>query len=317
MSQDAESPMTEATAAVAAAEPPRNAVSPGELLRRARESLNLTISDLAGQTRLSRAVLEALENNDFANLAMPVYVRGYFRKCAHVLNLPEERLLQAYADWTGTPLKPQPLPVTVSEPPREYASPRRAPSWRYALIIAVVMGAVLWWFGSGEAPRAPSTADTGVTAVALEPVPLPPTQPLPLAPAEPLTGATDAAVPPAADSQDAAAAAALAPTAETPAPAPAAEAAPAPAPVPAPPGPTTLQISIQQTSWVEIYDDNDQRLLYGLMRPGMEQSVSGKLPYSVVLGHPQGVKLALGGKAIDLAPYTSSSGTARFEVEAP
>jgi cytoskeleton protein RodZ len=313
MSQDAESPMTEATAAEAAAEPPRSAVSPGELLRRARESLNLTISDLAGQTRLSRAVLEALENNDFANLAMPVYVRGYFRKCAHVLNLPEERLLQAYADWTGTPLKPQPLPVTVSEPPREYASPRRAPSWRYALIIAVVIGAVLWWFGSGESPQPPPA--TGADAVTVAPVPLEPAQPLPLAPVEPLTGATDAAAPPAADSPDAAAAAALAPTAETPAPTPAAEAAPAPVPVP--PGPATLQIRIQQTSWVEIYDDNDQRLLYGLMRPGVEQSVSGKLPYTVVLGHPQGVKLALGGKAIDLAPYTSSSGTARFEVEAP
>ncbi|HXG29460.1 MAG TPA: helix-turn-helix domain-containing protein, partial [Nevskiales bacterium] len=137
--------MSAADAAQAAAEAQRSAVSPGELLRRARESLNLTISDLAGQTRLSRAVLEALENNDFANLAMPVYVRGYFRKCAHVLNLPEERLLQAYADWTGTPLKPQPLPVTVSVPPREYASARRTPSWRYVLIIAVVIGAVLWW----------------------------------------------------------------------------------------------------------------------------------------------------------------------------
>ena len=69
-----------------------SAISPGEMLRRAREALNLTISDLAGQTRLSRAVLEALENNDFANLAMPVYVRGYFRKCAHVLNVPEAYL---------------------------------------------------------------------------------------------------------------------------------------------------------------------------------------------------------------------------------
>jgi cytoskeleton protein RodZ len=313
MTQESGTPITE-DSPVAAAESPRSAVSPGELLRRARESLNLTIGDLAGQTRLSRAVLEALENNDFANLAMPVYVRGYFRKCAHVLNLPEERLLQAYAEWTGTPLKPQPLPVTVSEPPREYASPRRTPSWRYLMIIAVVIGAVLWWFGSGEAPRMPSSAGSGVTAVAIEPVPLEPTQPLPLAPVEPAPAPDGAA---SADPALSPAPAGSAPAAGGTAAATGVEAAAAPPALAAQPGPTTLQISIQQTSWVEIYDNDDRRLLYGLLRPGAEQSVSGKLPYSVVLGHPQGVKLALGGKAIDLAPYTSSSGTARFEVEAP
>src|SRR5688572_3905148 len=98
MSQDAETQIASAVAGddtASKADSSRSAVSPGEILQRARESLNLTIADLAGQTRLSRAVLEALEKNDFGNLAMPVYVRGYFRKCAHVLNLPEDRLLQA------------------------------------------------------------------------------------------------------------------------------------------------------------------------------------------------------------------------------
>ncbi len=315
MSEDNVSTIT-ADDAVPPAGGAKSAVSPGEMLRRARESLNLTISDLAGQTRLSRAVLDALEKNDFASLAMPVYVRGYFRKCAHVLNLPEESLLQAYAEWTGTSLKPQPLPVTVSEPPPEYDSPSRTPSWRYILVVAIVIGAALWWFSSGSnttpAPVAELTSPQ--TAPELEPqvsapapLPLPlvnevdgvATDPMTPAPSAISGGASPTAVPPA---TTVASAGTLAST---------------PTPAQPPAGPNTLQLSVTSASWVEIYDDDRKRLLYDLLNPGTEHRVTGKPPYDVVLGHPQGVKLSIGGKAIDLAPHTSGNGTARFEVEGP
>lgn len=293
----------------------RSAVSPGEMLRRARESLNLTISDLAGQTRLSRAVLDALEKNDFASLAMPVYVRGYFRKCAHVLNLQEDSLLQAYADWTGTSLKPQPLPVTVSEPPPEYASPSRTPSWRYILVVAVVIGAVLWWFGSGNNTASdPATQATAPqTMLELEPQVSEPA-PLPL----PLVNETDTVAADPAASAPAVIPGSTPQTATaltTTVPADTQASVPAPAQLPA--GPNTLQLSITRTSWVEIYDDDRKRLVYGLLNPGTQQRVTGKPPYDVVLGHPQGVQLSIGGKAIDLAPHTSGNGTARLEVERP
>jgi hypothetical protein len=106
--------------------------------------------------------------------------------------------------------------------------------------------------------------------------------------------------------------------------------APAPAAVPAQPaasgpaatalppaGPNTLDVVVSKTSWVEVYDDNNKRLLYGLLTPGTSQRLNGKPPYDVVLGHPQGVRLSMGGKPIDLSRYTSESGTARFEVERP
>lgn len=303
MNQEASSEINSGDAAAPAA----SAISPGELLRRAREALNLTISDLAGQTRLSRAVLEALENNDFASLAMPVYVRGYFRKCAHVLNVPEDRLLEAYAAWTGTSLKPQPVPVTISEPPREYAPPRRSPSWRYVLVLAVVAGAVLWWFASGDGlPERKAAVDESggvrtlnITPPAVEPLP-PPSDGGSATRVEgglPLPGdnAPAAGVPGAATPN----------TATTTAPAGTAL---------GPAGPNALELRVTRTSWVEIYDSKNARLMYGLMQPGTQQRMTGTPPYQVVLGHPQGVQLMLGGRAIDLSPYTTESGTARLEV---
>jgi cytoskeleton protein RodZ len=84
-----------------------------------------------------------------------------------------------------------------------------------------------------------------------------------------------------------------------------------------PPGPTTLHLSITRTSWVEVYGDDRQRLVYGLLQPGTEQRVNGRPPYQIVLGHPQGVRMSLGGKVIDLTPYTERDGTARFKLKGP
>ena len=71
-------------------------VSPGALIRQGRERMNLSLDDLAGVTKLSYNKLEALERDDYSALLEPVYVRGYYRKCAKVLNLSEKALLDAY-----------------------------------------------------------------------------------------------------------------------------------------------------------------------------------------------------------------------------
>lgn len=298
----------------------KSSASPGEMLRQARESLNLTISDLAGQTRLSRGVLEALEKNDFASLAMPVYVRGYFRKCAHVLNIPEDQLLQAYADRTGTPLGAQPLPVTVSTPPREYETTKHGPSWQYVLIIAVVAGAVLWWFASGDGRPAKAKDETtvGVTTLDINP-PAYEAQPLTLPPAEGSVTQLEPAPPVNADATAPAVVAVAPATPGTPAPGTTSATVMAPNPLPAQPpapaGPNTLSLNVTATSWVEIYDETRKRLVYGLLSPGSKQQVTGTPPYQVVLGHPQGVRLTFGGKPVDLTAYTDDNGTARFEVD--
>lgn len=314
MSQDADTPMTDVVENADTAsnvERSKNAVSPGEMLRQARETLNLTISDLAGQTRLSKTVLDSLEKNDFSKLAMPVYVRGYYRKCAHVMNMPEDKLLQAYADWTGTSLAPQPVPVTVSEPPQEYESPGHTPSWRYVLIIAIVLGALLWWFGSGGEmdEQVPVGTDAQVKTLEIKPPVMEPDPPLSLVPDGEAVSAqetgTNAVLPDVSASTEQTTISRQAESTDS---------APAAA---VPLGPATLELKISQVSWVSVTDDDGKQLIYDLLRSGAELRVTGKPPYKVVLGHPQGVELSIGGKRIDLVPYTSNNGTARLEVEVP
>ncbi|HUR41550.1 MAG TPA: helix-turn-helix domain-containing protein, partial [Verrucomicrobiae bacterium] len=79
-----------------AAAPAADAPSPGRLLSQARARAGLGAEDLAGQLKLAKGTLEALERDDFAALSEPVYVRGYYRKIAKVLNIPEADLIAAY-----------------------------------------------------------------------------------------------------------------------------------------------------------------------------------------------------------------------------
>ena len=70
--------------------------SPGAMIREARQRARLSLEDMAAHTKLARQTLDALERDDYQALLEPVYVRGYYRKCAKVLELSEKALLQAY-----------------------------------------------------------------------------------------------------------------------------------------------------------------------------------------------------------------------------
>jgi len=69
----------------------------GEALRAARCAQKLSIEDVAKQLRLSREMIEALESEDLKVLSTPIYVNGYLRNYARLINIPVEPLLAAYA----------------------------------------------------------------------------------------------------------------------------------------------------------------------------------------------------------------------------
>ena len=68
----------------------------GGILRAAREAKGLSIADLERETRIRHVILEALEENDFQALPEPVFVRGFLRNLAGVLDLDKENLLTFY-----------------------------------------------------------------------------------------------------------------------------------------------------------------------------------------------------------------------------
>jgi cytoskeleton protein RodZ len=84
----------------------------GSRLRAAREAKGLTISDLADQTRVRVAALEAIEAGDFARLPEPIYVQSYLRAFAQAVGLPVEPVLEAFR--RGAPSVPVPSAVAAA-----------------------------------------------------------------------------------------------------------------------------------------------------------------------------------------------------------
>ena len=69
----------------------------GPHLRKVREEKGLTIADIAERTKISKAVLTALETEHYEDMPNArVYVRGFVRCVARELDLDLEEVTQAY-----------------------------------------------------------------------------------------------------------------------------------------------------------------------------------------------------------------------------
>jgi cytoskeleton protein RodZ len=307
---------------------------PGRIIRQARERARLSAQELASHTKLARATVDAIERDDFAMLNEPVYVRGYYRKCAKVLNLPEADLLAAYERLAMPKAPPPPTKLLLSGGSSGLNRPLGRPSraavpWRAVLIllIAAGVGAGLWMLrGSSMSATVPGIgvpdshgAGPGQAPVALAAVPLPAAS---AAVEETVTAAAaekPAVQPAAASAAPSASASAPLPAQPVPPPAPSLSTAmsampPAGGEVGASPGAEALSLSFKATSWVRVEDASGKVLLSGVIQSGDSHTLDGKPPYSVFLGNARGVTLEYQGKVLDTAPYVRENATARFTV---
>jgi cytoskeleton protein RodZ len=64
----------------------------GEILKRTRESKNLSIEDVNEQTKISVAVIRALEQDDMESFASETYLKGFLKNYAIFLGLDANKL---------------------------------------------------------------------------------------------------------------------------------------------------------------------------------------------------------------------------------
>lgn len=142
----------------------------GEMLRAARESGGMNLSELSRSTAVRRDYLEALEESRYADLPEPVYVRNFVRLYAQAVGLDAQAALQMYASETSQPAaareplqqaepaargKATAAAVATEQPERERSSSRPAGrranpgAWLPTLILVVlVVGLAVWGFNS-------------------------------------------------------------------------------------------------------------------------------------------------------------------------
>ena len=324
----------------AAAETTPRLASPGELLRRERESQGLDRDEVADALNLRPAVIQGLENDHYEEVPVPAYRRGYLRSYAQLLGIDDRAVLDAYRTHFGSADTEQRVtPVQINRPPS------RLGTWLFRLVtllvVAGMIGLTLMWWQSRGGSQPPTLGDSGPVAVdsldgSTTITEDPSTDELPPLPEqeeelglvdesapESQTAADDAAQAPAngdaeptsADGNAAADESAAQTVDDGEAPAAESDVAASDADEATEAVDTdVLELTFNEQSWTEIFDADNQRIFVGLQQPGTSARVEGTPPFRLTVGNATGVELSWGGEPVDLTARAGANNVARFTL---
>ncbi|MBE9609597.1 helix-turn-helix domain-containing protein [Chitinilyticum piscinae] len=288
-----------------AAVAPSVAPSPGAALRVAREIKGWTIEYVASQLKLSTGQIAALEADAFDRLPGNTFIRGFVRNYSRLLGMESEPLLAQLALLLPAERAQAALPRLPQEDGPSFTATAGGGGKPLLGIIAVLagllLGAVLvFWYLQQPARPELALAESSAPAVALVPVAASDLVASEIIPASAVAGR-----------QASAASQVLAGSAAQVASEPVIVIKPASAPgslgASVPLGHGDLQIAAQADSWVEVRDADGQKLYSGMLKPGADQVLGGKLPYTLTVGNAPNTRITFRGKQVDLASATRAN----------
>lgn len=311
----AQDPAVQADAATGAhpladAVPPA-AVSPGAMLRSAREARGLSCADIAQRLKFSARQIEALESDDYASLSGATMVKGMLRGYAREVGLDPDPVLAAFHG------RHIPSEITVDLRTERIPFPDGAQKGNRAylilsvLIVIAAAGVIYeWQFAPGLFSQEPAAVKLDAQPVATTPAG--PEQGTPVAevPATVAAPVPALVAPPAAATPPAAPSAPLAPAAlgaglAQPATVPLArqDAAGSQALQAARAAEARIRLEFGKDAWVEIRDRGGRTLLSQMNPAGSERMVEGRPPFDLVIGNAPNVRLHYNDQPVDLKPY--------------
>ncbi|MCG6281166.1 cytoskeleton protein RodZ [Vibrio diabolicus] len=301
-------------------------IEAGTLLKNKRESLGMSQKQVADRLRLRVSVIEDIENNRFESQQVATFTRGYLRSYAKFVGLDEKMVLTALEQTAD--VKPQEQEIEMQSFSRKTKDEKHNSrimllTWVIGLVI-IGISAAWWWQNQQENSLTKEVTDSSVEA------PKPTAQELAdidLMTAEELIASTpeevvstsndvvetsEVAVEQGSDpllaetenttSVDSEEPVAVIETAE--------EEQPAPV---VPEGMTLLTMKFKADCWIQVKDTNGKTLVSGTHKPGQDVELTGKAPFKVILGAPEGVTMTFASEPVDLSGYTSGK-VARFTL---
>ncbi|WP_272166026.1 cytoskeleton protein RodZ [Vibrio diabolicus] len=301
-------------------------IEAGTLLKNKRESLGMSQKQVADRLRLRVSVIEDIENNRFESQQVATFTRGYLRSYAKFVGLDEKMVLTALEQTAD--VQPQEQEIEMQSFSRKTKDEKHNSrimllTWVIGLVI-IGISAAWWWQNQQENSLTKEVTDSSVEA------PKPTAQELAdidLMTAEELIASTPEEVvstsndvvetsevpveqgsdPLLAETENTTSVDSEEPVAviET-----AEEEQPAPV---VPEGMTLLTMKFKADCWIQVKDTNGKTLISGTHKPGQDVELTGKAPFKVILGAPEGVTMTFASEPVDLSGYTSGK-VARFTL---
>jgi cytoskeleton protein RodZ len=259
----------------------------GQRLRQLREQKHLTIQNVADKLYLDHSVIQALENDSYMALPPPIFVRGYLRGYAKILEVPATALIEKYDNFVG---HKSPPPITPQAKPKKQATTDDL--WvkllTYSIFVTLMILMVLWGINHyGLLTPTPEANNAIPTGENLD--------------LHPNVGEGDYVPPPEGDDDK--------PVAGQPVVAP-----PPPPPVTPPPPPVDLRaltIHYQKTgSWTRVIDTKGTKVYEGTPKSGDIINIKGEPPFKVRFGAGNsGIEIEYKGQKAAAETYPKSGKT--------
>jgi len=252
----------------------------GERFRAAREARGLTLSDVAEHIRIRSVYLAAIEDENWASIGAPVYIRGFLRTYARFLGLDPEEVVAEFNGAASAP--PAPVPSAPGAPPKTtYLADEQAPArglspliWIASLVAVVLIAVVVYNEAMlrtrQTAAALPSTTSNTSVAASATPTPAASATALAVA-ANPTPDGTASASP------------SLSPTAS-------------PSGSPGAAGPNSLEVVVSAPSWLRVTVDGNVSM-EGTFPAGTVRQFHGKTA-SLRIGNAGGVEIIVDGKSL-------------------
>lgn len=308
----------------AAVKNPSICPSPGQALKQARLTKTLSQEEVANKLCLTLSYVNALENDEYQRLPGEIFVKGYLRNYAKLVDLPIEQILDGYEA-----LKPaekdsmaaaSPLLKNMQPRPFEWPAFAQKTTSLYYLIGTLIIALIIL-VSIGINVRLRDTVPTVASMNVVEPIEQAiintnefkflgqafenwSNQLVSEFKVKPVEIPALTAAAPDTDKV------ATANSNEQPAEQPVTETALEPLLISEQSslanGADTLVARFSHECWVEVRDKDQRLLLSAVKQPGESMSVQGQAPFYITLGYVEGVELWFNNKpvALEKSPYT-------------
>ncbi|EPW6709750.1 cytoskeleton protein RodZ [Vibrio parahaemolyticus] len=301
-------------------------IEAGTLLKNKRESLGMTQKQVADRLRLRVSVIEDIENNRFESQQVVTFTRGYLRSYAKFVGLDEKVVLVALEQTADVKPKEQEIEMqsfSRKTKHEKHNSRIMLLTWVIAIVI-IGISAAWWWQNQQENSLAQVVAEANVetsqpSADEIADIDLMTEEELLASTPAELAASnntasessinaaqTDEVVP--AETEESTTEATQEPVSVIEAAEEVQEASPV-----VPEGMTLLTMKFKADCWIQVKDTNGKTLVSGTQKPGQDVELTGKAPFKVILGAPEGVTMTFASEPVDLSGYTSGK-VARFTL---
>ena len=292
----------------------------GSLLAAARKKQNKSVDEIAAELNLSITQIKTIELDQSEGLPEPTYVRGYIRSYARLLGLDAEQVLKSYLNpnWKKN--------SNLDEMPKGIANAEEANGKRFftagkviTLLLVLCIAAFLWFSGVFSELFNSSDANVATNQSALQqseesslvsPSVVPPENAI-QAESSITSNSSQSITTQTGESVGAINNSASEETSITIQ--ESSSGSPAQSAITSvddtqvdesePVAAHNLVLNFIETCWVDIRDNDDNRLAYKSYDAGEELSVSNDGRLNVFLGNADGVKATYNGEPFDMSPY--------------